>query len=254
MTFQKSANANHPPILLFDMDGVLLNSRGHFLAMLELVRDPKINWNYDLLAHYKSVDIIRLFEQGAKQSTYQSLKTIYTNFEKLIPNRLRRWLYLAKVPKKMAKYEFSHNDFFPGVVETLRKLHDQGYLLGAASNSSSDRINSWFKLKNISDLFPCTVTRDDRKTLGVKPMPNPILGLLLRIKNYHHLGPIDRSRVLFTGDLATDILSGKLAGVKTAGVLTGHSTELELELNEPDFLIPSINFLPKILKRAFPDN
>ena len=244
----------HPPILLFDVDGVLLDSRGHFLAALDLMHDRLMNWNYEILARTSSVDIIRRFESGAKKRSIPSLNAIFLNFKDLIPNRFRRLVYIAKMGKKIEKYDWQFSDFFPGTEETLRNLHSKGVLLGAASNSDGERISKWFKLKNVDDLFPLYISRDERKTYGVKPSPGPLLALLVKIKKYYNFPKIDRNRVAFVGDLITDIQAAQRAKIKSIGVLSGHSIREELEIYHPDFIIPDITYIPKILEKIFPDD
>ena len=245
----------HPPILLFDVDGVLLDSRGHLLAALESMHDRYryTNWNYELLARTSSIDIIRKFESGAKKRSIPSLNTMLKNFKDLIPNRFRRLVYIARMGKTIRKYDWKFSDFFPGTVETLRILESKGIIMGAASNSKGERIEKWFKLKKVDDLFPLYVSRDDRKIFGVKPSPAPLLGLLLKIKKRYNLPRIDRNRVAFVGDLSTDVQAAQRAKIKSIAVLSGHSTQGELEYYNPDFIIPDITHIPKILPKLFPD-
>ncbi len=244
---------SHPPIIIFDVDGVLLNSKGHFLAALESMHDRYANWNYELLARTSAVDIIRRFESGAKKRSIPSMNAILRNFKDLIPNRFRRLIYVATMGKKIRKYDWKFSDFFPGTEKTLRDLQSKGIILGAASNSNGDRISKWFKLKKVDDLFPLFVSRDDRKTYGVKPSAGPLLALLVKIKKYYNYSKIDRSRVAFVGDLITDVQAAQSAKIKSVAVLSGHSIREELEFHNPDFIIPNITYLPKILKILFPE-
>lgn len=244
----------HPPILLFDVDGVLLDSRGHFLAALDSMHDRFTNWNYEILARTTSVDIIRMFESGAKKRSIPSLATMLKNFKDLIPNRFRRLVYIAMMGRKIDKYDWQFSDFFPGTEKTLRSLRSKGIILGAASNSHRDRILKWFKLKNVDDLFPLFISRDVRKTYGVKPSPVPLLALLVKIKKYYNYPKIDRTRVAFVGDLITDVQAAQRAKIKSIAVLSGHSARGELEFHNPDYIIPDINSIPQILPKLFPDD
>lgn len=243
----------HPPIIIFDVDGVLLDSKGHFLAALRLMRDNRYRWNQELLNTLKSVDIIRLIEEGAKERTFTSLKTIYQNFIDLIPSKIRRWAFLFKMGRSVDKYDWQFNDFFPETEATLRKLKDKGILIAAASNSTGKRISAWFKRKGVDDLFKFYVSRDGRKVYGVKPSPGPLYWVLIKIKHHYHYQKIDRSKVVFVGDLATDIMAGKRAGIKTIGVLSGHSTFDELNSLNPDFIFNNISEIIPNLSKIFPD-
>lgn len=245
--------ASHPPILIFDVDGVLLDSRGHFLAALDSMHFRFTNWNYEILSRTSSTEIIRMFESGAKKRSIPSLNAILKNFKELIPNRFRRLIYIATMGRKIAKYDWKFSDFFPGTEETLRKLESKGIIMGAASNSHGDRISKWFKLKKVDDLFPLYVSRDERKIFGVKPSAGPLLGLLVKIKKYYNFPKIDRNRVAFVGDLITDVQAAQRAKVKSVAVLSGHSIREELEIYNPDFIIPDITHIPDILSKLFPE-
>ncbi len=244
----------HPPILLFDVDGVLLDSRGHFLAAIDLMHDRFANWNYEILARTTSVDIIRRFESGALKRSIPSLNAMLKAFKDLIPNRFRRFLYIVRMARKINKYEWQFSDFFPGTEETLRKLQSKGIIMGAASNSDGDRITKWFKIKNVDDIFPLYISRDSRKTYGVKPSPGPILALLVKIKKYYNYPKIDRNRVAFVGDLVTDIQAAQRAKIKSIAVLSGHSVREELKFHNPDFIIQDVNHITQILPKIFPDD
>ncbi|MHA1560974.1 MAG: HAD hydrolase-like protein [Promethearchaeota archaeon] len=59
------------------------------------------------------------------------------------------------------------------------------------------------------------MSRDARKTYGVKPSPGPLLALLVKIKKYYNYPKIDRSRVAFVGDLITDVQAAQRAKIKS---------------------------------------
>ena len=65
---------------------------------------------------------------------------------------------------------------------------------------------------------------------------------------------IDRSRVAFVGDLIPDVQAAQRAKIKSIAVLSGHSIREELEFYNPDFIIPDINYIPKILHKLFPND
>ena len=242
----------HPPIIIFDIDGVILNSKGHYLLALKLMRDQRHKWNNELLKHFQPVDIVRLLEAGAKKRSIASAKTLYRNFMALIPSKVRRWMFLARIGRNVDEYDWKYNDFFPNTIKTLRFLQHKGIHIGFASNSEGERIKRWFQRKGIEDIAQFFVSRDERKIFGVKPNPGPLLAVLVKIKRHYNLGKINRSQVAFVGDLVTDIIAGKQAGIKTIAVLSGHSSITELESYNPDFILENISQIPKNLNRIFP--
>ena len=54
--------------------------------------------------------------------------------------------------------------------------------------------------------------------------------------------------------LTTDILAAQRAKIKSIAVLSGHSIREELQFYNPDFIIPNITYIPKILPQLFPDD
>jgi phosphoglycolate phosphatase-like HAD superfamily hydrolase len=242
----------HSPIIIFDIDGVILSSKGHYLLALKLMRDQRHRWNTELLKNFQPVDIIRLLEAGAKKRSITSAKTLYRNFMTLIPSRFRRWMFLARIGREVDEFDWKYNDFFPNTIKTLRYLQNQGIHIGFASNSDGERLKRWFQRKRIEDIAQFYVSRDDRKKFGVKPNPGPLLAVLLKIKKHYNIGKIDRTQVAFVGDLATDIIAGKQARIKTIAVLSGHSSKTELESYSPDFILENINQIPENLDRIFP--
>lgn len=245
--------SSHPPIILFDLDGVLLDSKGHLLAAFESLKYPWIKWNQSLINSLTPLEIIRMFEKSAKARSLASFKTMTEEFMELIPNRIRRFTFFITFKRKMEKYDWQHNDFFPGTVEFIKNLAEKGVIFGAASNSFGERVRKWIEYKELHHIIECVVSRDDRKTLGVKPNPTVLLGLLVRMKKHYNLPKIDRSKVVFVGDNISDIIAAKLAKVKSIGVLSGHASKTELEMIQPDFLIDSVTDIPRILPKLFPD-
>jgi D-glycero-D-manno-heptose 1,7-bisphosphate phosphatase len=78
-----------------------------------------------------------------------------------------------------------------------------------------------------------------------KPKP----GMLLRASKEHS---IDLKRSYFVGDSLTDVKAGKRAGSRT--ILVGHLTsmlskKMEEEDAQPDFVVPSLNDVPRLLAR-----
>ncbi|MHA1794500.1 MAG: HAD family hydrolase [Promethearchaeota archaeon] len=238
--------------MLFDLDGVLLDSKGHLLAAFESLKYPWIKWNQSLINSISPLEIIRMFEKSAKARSIASFQSMTNEFMELIPNRIRRFTFFITFKRKMEKYDWQYNDFFPGTVDMIKKLSEKGILFGAASNSFGERVKKWIENKGLNQIIHCVVTRDERKTLGVKPNPAVLLGLLVKMKKYYHLSRIDRSQVVFVGDNVSDILAAKLAKVKSIGVLSGHASKTELEMLQPDFLLNSVLELPKIFPSLFP--
>ncbi len=245
--------ATHPPIIIFDLDGVLLNSKGQLLAAFELMRKPWVQWRGSRVHSLQPLEVVKMFEKSAKARSIPSLTSMIKEFSEFIPGRIRRMAFFWKFKRLMEKYDLVYNSFFPHTVDMIRDLSKKGVVFGAASNSFGNRVERWFEFKELSDIIHCITSRDDRKTLGIKPNPRVILGLLARMKKYYKFGKIDKNRVAFVGDNISDVLAAKYSGVKSIAVLSGNATKAELELIGPDFLLEKVTDIPDIFPKLFPD-
>ncbi|MHA1672036.1 MAG: HAD family hydrolase [Promethearchaeota archaeon] len=243
-----------PPIIIFDLDGVLLNSKGQLLAAFELMRKPWVKWRGSKIHSLQPLEVVRMFEKSARARSIPSLQAMLKEFSEFIPGRIRRVFFFWRFKKLMEKYDLVYNNFFPGAVEMIKDLSKKGVAFGAASNSFGFRVEHWFELKELSEIIHCISSRDDRKTYGIKPNPRVILGLLTRMKKYYKWGKIDKNRVAFVGDNISDVLAAKYSGVKSIAVLSGNATKAELELIGPDFLLEKVTDLPDIFPKLFPSN
>jgi phosphoglycolate phosphatase-like HAD superfamily hydrolase len=60
---------------------------------------------------------------------------------------------------------------------------------------------------------------------------------------------VSAEECLVVGDSITDIQAGRLAGARTAAVLSGLFSREELEKEKPDLIIKDINSLPDFIPR-----
>ena len=244
----QNTHTSHPPILIYDVDGPLVTSKPHYLAVLSLKHDTRLQWNQEALQQVSAKEIIRRFESNDASSNKTFIKKIYQQFAELLPSRRRRIWFFIRLGLLIRPYEWKYGDFLPEVTETIEKFHSQGILQGICSSSEGKRIQKWLDKKQLSSIITTFASRDDRKRVGVKPNPGPVLLAILRLKHHYNLGKIDKSRVVFIGDNVSDIVAGKKAGVKTIAVLSGHGIRSELMKSEPDLIVQSVADLPRKLR------
>lgn len=243
---------DHPPIVLFDVDGVLLASKGHQLRALELFHEKRFKWDYEKRKSVSSMEILRRFEAADSEHTWESAKKLNANFRDILPHRVRRWIFIEKMGSKVRTYEQKYSDFFPNVVDAIRTLHQQGILMGICSNGEGKRITGWLERKGLENIICCFTSRDTRKRYGIKPSPKPLYALLLMIKKRYNLGKIDLKKVAFIGDNRTDILSAQNAKMKAVAVLNGHGYAKELEEMKPDLILQSAAEISQNITKIFP--
>ena len=129
---------------------------------------------------------------------------------------------------------------FPHVMETLYKLHEQGYILTIASSRSNRSLREFVNDMDLNDVIPYVLGAED--VTRAKPNPEPVLQTL---ENFH----CTPDEAMVIGDTWYDIEMGKRAGVKTCGVTYGNGTREELIKAGADYLLDDFGallFLPEI--------
>jgi phosphonatase-like hydrolase len=145
-------------------------------------------------------------------------------------------------PTLKLTYEQLEVKTFPGVKEMMEGLRSKGVFV--VLNTGYDRKTAlslllklgWETGKDIDGL----VTADD--VLNGRPQPDMIY------KAMKICGITESQEVLKAGDSTIDIEEGKNANCGlTIGVLTGAQNEKQLKTAHPDYILPSLASLPKVL-------
>jgi phosphoglycolate phosphatase len=137
------------------------------------------------------------------------------------------------------EHMLDHTRPYPGVVETLEKLHSRGVKMAVLTNK------------------PQRFSRDMCAGLGLAPYffqiyggnsfeqkkPDPV-----GIRTLMEEAQARRRETWMVGDSATDVLTARNAGVRSVGVTYGISPE-SLKEAPPDFVIHSMPELPALLEQ-----
>ena len=123
---------------------------------------------------------------------------------------------------------------FPHVIETLRELHRQGFILGMASSRNHCSLDGYVKQMQLEDIFSSIVAGDDVE--HVKPAPDMVfmaLGEMKGMKNPVTLaesGDVEAllDEVLVVGDMTFDVDMAHNAGCKACAVTYGNGTREQL--------------------------
>ena len=109
---------------------------------------------------------------------------------------------------------------FPLAIPVIKELRSRGKKIGIISTKLGYGIVEALEKYGIMSMFDVIVGGDDVK----KPKPDP-QGMLLAAEK---LG-VKKKEILYIGDSTVDALTAKNAGVSFAAVLTGMTTESDLE-------------------------
>jgi pyrophosphatase PpaX len=146
---------------------------------------------------------------------------------------------LARVYRQ--HYAPLHSDLraFPGMLELLERLHDEGRRLGIVSAKRNDIVELAFEALGFGHVMD-VVVGSDAAPRG-KPHPDQILVALDRLD-------ADPDDTAYVGDAPFDIAAAKAAGVHAIGVTWGgiHTRE-RMEAEEPDAVVDTSEELYGVL-------
>lgn len=126
---------------------------------------------------------------------------------------------------------------FPGVGETIMRLHSMGYTVTIASSRGRDSLVGFVSEMGLEPYVSHIVSANDVE--HSKPSPDMVLKIL-------ELTGTSKENALVVGDALYDIQMAHNAGVKACGVTYGNGT-LE-ELADVDYIIDSFDRLADVLE------
>lgn len=136
----------------------------------------------------------------------------------------------------------NHNRYvtaYDGVVDTIKKLKEQGYSLGIVTTKMRNTVHMGLALTGLDGLFETVITLDDVQ--NAKPHPEPIVKALNNLDS-------KASEALMVGDNTHDIEAGHNAGTKTAGVAWTIKGRKVLDDLKPDYMLTHMSELIDITR------
>ena len=128
---------------------------------------------------------------------------------------------------------------FPNVIETLKKLHDEGHTLTIASSRARLSLMGFVNDLHLEPYISLVISCED--VTHAKPHPEMVE------KTLEATG-FTPSQAIVVGDAKYDIMMGKNAGCKTVGVTYGNGGRKEMEDAKADFVIDDFAQLTVIAK------
>ena len=225
--------SNWPSAVLFDFDGVIVNSEPlHFYAFHKVLEHEKIELGEQ--EYYK--ELIGFDDRGAFRHVYEKRKL------PLEPKTLLR-LMTRKSEVTMELIEEKKYHALPGVEEFVRGLW-RHYPLAICSGALREEIEAMLEGVSLRDCFGVIVAAED-VTVG-KPDPQGYLMCMKQVgdKAKKALKPAD---CLIVEDAPKVIESVKKAGFSTLAVATSHRTE---ELAGANWVVNTLE--PREVARLIP--
>jgi HAD superfamily hydrolase (TIGR01509 family) len=209
-------------LIIYDLDGVLINSEKGILETFKVVLDElKLSYNEEKLQNligYSLPDILKKILPKNKQHLIEKASQLYR--QKYVPIALRETVLIE------------------GVVETLSSIKSLNIKQSIATNKSAPEAKQILKHLGILDYFDLLVGFFDVK--NPKPAPDMINLILERLR----LKPED---AILVEDTIVGMAAGKGAGVHTVAVTTGVDDRETLPTGKPEFMIGNLKELIKLV-------
>jgi phosphoglycolate phosphatase len=208
---------------LFDLDGTLLNTLDDLadtgnatLASLHYPVHPTDSYRY-FVGDGMRVLIMRILPATCSEEQISECERIFQR------------IYAAHWADKSRPYT--------GIEAMIFRLREMGLKLAILSNKPDDFTGLCVDRFFPAHTFDCVRGQQE----GVPKKPDPAGALIIS----ERLG-MEPADILYVGDTATDMQTGKSAGMKTAGVLWGFRELLELEKNGADYIVSHPQEIVKI--------
>ena len=129
-------------------------------------------------------------------------------------------------------------ELFPGVSDTLARLHDMGIEMSVASSRQSQSLLLFLENMGVLKYFPYVLGSDN--VTKHKPDPEPVLKTLREL-NY------DPKDVIVVGDMPVDVAMAHGADVRAIAVTFGNATREELVEANADYIIDDFTKILEIV-------
>ncbi|AQX53257.1 pyrophosphatase PpaX [Priestia flexa] len=201
--------------VLFDLDGTLIDTN-------ELIISSFMHTlNHYYPEQYKREDVLAFMGPS-----------LYDTFVQMDKERVHEMIDTYRT------HNLSHHDElvteFAGVFETVKWLHDQKYKLAIVTTKQINTVMLGLKLTKLDQFFDVIVAIDDVQ--HAKPHPEPVEKALVLLN-------AQPEEAVMVGDNHHDILSGKNAGTKTAGVAWSAKGREHIASYEPDVILEEMKDL-----------
>ena len=189
-------------VVIFDMDGTLLDSHKDITISINYVRES--NYNLPPLEEAFIVEAINMDVRNLPKMFYGT--EIYQDSDRAIFEKH----YFDQCVQNPYLYD--------GVEETLRKLVESKVKVSVATNAPTQFASRMLDHLNVADMFDLIIGAD--KVSASKPNPEMLHKIL---KHYNF--DIESHKAWMVGDNSKDMLSAKNAGIDSVFATWGFSPD-----------------------------
>ena len=211
-------------LVIFDLDGTLLNSIGDLMTACNVALHS---------FHYPIHD-----EEAYK--TYVG-NGIYKLVERSMPKAYRQEEQILAVKAVFDTYYAAHCEDktkpYEGILDLLTVLQEKGIICGVVTNKAQVYAEALVK-----QFFGTRIHLVLGQREGIPTKPNPYA--VLEMIDYFKVATAD---CLYVGDSNVDIETAKAAGVESVGVLWGFRSKAELSAAGATYLAAHVSDLKEII-------
>jgi phosphoglycolate phosphatase len=217
------------PLVVFDLDGTLADTAPDLTATLNVILRGEglpavpLAEARQMIGHGARVMLERGIEAAGLEVTPDRLDELYR-------------LFLVHY----ADHLCVESELFPGVVEALDRLEEQGFRFAVCTNKVEAHSAKLLEALGIAHRFAAICGRDTFPY--VKPDPRHLTLTIAKAG-----GSVDEAVMI--GDSRTDIVTAQAAGVPVVAVPFGY-TDVPVESLAPDLIIDHFDELPAAVARV----
>ena len=193
-------------VVIFDMDGTLLDSKKDITISINYIRD--LHYNLPPLSEEFVVKAINMHERNLPKMFYGT--EIYNDKD--------RELFEIHYAMQCIQNPY----LYDGVFETLQKLLASGVKLSVATNAPTPFALRMLKHLKVADMFDVIIGAD--KVKCSKPDPE----MLDKVLNHYSFDK-SKHKAWVVGDSSKDMLSAKNAGIEALFATWGFSPDGDYE-------------------------
>lgn len=220
-----------PKMILVDLDGTLVDSVPDlaFCVDTTMQRLGRSTWGEAKVREWVGNGVERL----VKRALIGRLdgEPPESDFDQALP------IFMAVYRENVSK----RSRLYPGVMEGLDELRDQGYKLACVTNKAAQFTEPLLKDMGIYDRFELVVSGDT--TPRKKPDPMPLLYAAEKLGE-------GAERSLLVGDSSNDVTAARQAGFQVVCVPYGYNHGKDIRDSMPDAVIETLADLPALLRGA----
>jgi len=211
--------------IIFDFDGTIGDTQRHIVECM------KLTLNYAGLPIPEESKIVQLIGLPLDET-----------FRRLTDLDAAHVDELTDIYRKHFNDTMKDVQPFPHVVETMKRLHENGFIIAVASSRGHHSLQTLLDRFGVLQYVSLIMGNED--VVEKKPAPEMVLKIL-------DLTDAKPSEALVVGDAVYDIEMGQRAGCLTCGVSYGNNSREQLRQQGADSIIDDFADILEVISKIF---